>query len=152
LVDPGGEILAEDEAIPPLNIIPVDRSLPLLVYFDDEIEGSFTAFVELVSALPVPRNDERYLNAWIEIEEVEISLEGEQASVYGEVGLPSRSQSAGIVWLAAVAYDEEEKVVAVRKIELNSSIEPGTARPFEIDLYSLGPEIDRVDVLVEARP
>jgi hypothetical protein len=123
-----------------------------MVHFDENVGGDYVAQVEIISALLVPRNDERYLNAWVEVDEVEITPQGEKALVTGAVGIPKKSEPAGVIWLAAVAYDELGKVVAVRKLELNSSLEPGTDRQFEILVYSLGPAIEKVDVLVEARP
>jgi hypothetical protein len=152
LIGPDGRILAEGEAYPPLNIIPIQREIPLTAYFEEEIDSDFTASVEIDSAMPVPRSDERYLSAWIEVEDVRLLSGGDRGVVSGVVGLPRRSVAAGLVWLAAIAYEEGGRVVAVRKIELNSSLEPGTSRLFEIEIYSLGPAIQRVEVLVEARP
>jgi LysM repeat protein len=146
-----GELIAEGEAIPPLNIIPAGKALPLTVYFPGIINEDVSAKVEVTSALPVPRTDERYLNSTVDVEDVAITPEGKIASVVGKVSLPLRSEPAGIIWLAAVAYDANDQVVALRKLELNRSLDPGMSLPFEIDLYSLGSPIERVEVLVEAR-
>jgi hypothetical protein len=152
LVDPAGRVLAEGDAIPPLNIIPAEQAIPLAIYFAGAIESKYSVTVQILSALPVPRNDGRYLEPSIDVGGVSYRLGAKSATVTGTVGLPLRSAPAGLVWLAAVAYDSENHVLGIRKIELNGSLEPGSAQPFEIELYSLGPPIDRVDVLVEARP
>jgi LysM repeat protein len=152
LLDSEGSIVEEGLAFAPLNFILPEQKLPLTVYFGGPVQGDFSSQVELTSVLPVPRDDERYLNAWVEIDNVEIAPDGEVATVSGEVGLPTRSQPAAVIWLAAVAYDESGDVSAVRKLEMDGSLEPGTERFFEISLYSLGPVIERVEVSVEARP
>jgi hypothetical protein len=68
------------------------------------------------------------------------------------VQLPERGDPASLVWLAAVGYGADDRVVAVRKSELDGPLAPGIPEPFEIELFSLGPKIERVDVLGEARP
>lgn len=60
--------------------------------------------------------------------------------------------AARLVWLALVAYDADDQVVGFRKWETLLEIPFGGNLPFEFSVYSLGPPIDQVDVLVEARP
>lgn len=69
------------------------------------------------------------------------------------------------MWLAAVAYGENGEVVGVRKWEANGDDycpkqDSGIATPeaggdsgclsFDITVFSLGPEIETVEILVEA--
>jgi len=60
--------------------------------------------------------------------------------------------AARLVWLALVAYDDQGEVVGLRKWEAQVEIPFGGSLPFEVSVYSLGPPIDYVQVLVEARP
>jgi LysM repeat protein len=152
LIDEGGSVIATDEATAPLNIIRVGQALPLTVNFSTLADQEFSVVVELVSALPVPRNDGRYLNVVVEIETVEYHSQGGYAIIKGMVQLPERGDTASLVWLAAVGYGADDRVVAVRKSELDGPLAPGIPEPFEIELFSLGPKIERVDVLGEARP
>jgi hypothetical protein len=56
------------------------------------------------------------------------------------------------VWIAAIAYDAEGRVVGIRKIEEIEPIEPGDSQEFSLIVYSLGPQINEVKVFIEARP
>jgi len=152
LQEEDGTVIATGEATSPLNIIRVGEALPLMVYFPSQAGRRFATVVELVSALPVPLRDGRYLNAEVEIEGVHYDSEGRYAVISGEVRLPMTSEPARLVWLAAVGYGKDDRVVAVRKFELSEPLEPGTSVSFELEMFSLGPEIERVEVLVESRP
>jgi hypothetical protein len=62
--------------------------------------------------------------------------------------LPDR---ADVIWLAAVAYAADGRVVGVRKWEADQGLAAGEKLPFEMSIFSMGPPIDHVDTLVEAR-
>ena len=200
-----GDALAESSAIPPLNLIPGEQSLPLVAFFPPPLPDEFFPQGELLTALPVRPKDERYLEAKLDVEEVALDPSGLQATLRGWVSLPRNSAPASLVWLAAVAYGEDGRVVGVRKWEAvvarqgtptvqpagstpiatpspvaqtpapgtteqatrevtsqsteNESIlhmqrplEAGESLPFELTVFSLGPPIQEVEVLVEARP
>jgi LysM repeat protein len=205
LYSPAGEALREATAIPPLNLIPGDSAVPLVAYFSPGLPGEIYPQGELLTSLPVSPGDERYLNAKLEVEQVEIDPGGMQARVRGTVSLPRNSAPAVIIWLAAVARGEDGRVVGVRKWEsavaqpattdnltpeptpvettgaltltpspaegegdgrylrlqptrnenvwrMEKALEPGEMLPFEFTVFSHGPRILEVDVLVEARP
>jgi hypothetical protein len=59
---------------------------------------------------------------------------------------------ATVTWLAVIAYDQNGEIVGVRKWEAERALKPGKKMPFGVSVYSLGPPIKRVEVLVEARP
>jgi hypothetical protein len=118
-----------------------------------------------LSALPISQDDTRYLPASFQPAEIAISSDGLSAQVAGQVLLPQTDPSAEAIWLVGVAYDAQGSPVGVRKWELISPCsskaqaagtplpEAGCSQvPFEGVLYSLGPEIVRVEVLVQARP
>ena len=161
LYSPEGEALAGKAAIPPLNILPPDTTLPLVVFFDepDEVGQSLevTPEAELLTAFTVPEEDGRYLQTrLLTVEQTapedQAGYElGQYATLQGWVDLPPSSPGAALVWLAAVAYNAAGEIVGVRKWEAETPLSPGASLPFEITVYSLGPPIDRVEVLVEAR-
>lgn len=152
LIGEGETVIAMDQATAPLNIIRAGQALPLTVSFSSPGDQRFSVVVELTSAMLVPRDDERYLDVELEIEMVEYYAQGGYAIITGMVQLPVRSGPASLVWLAAVGYGAGDRVVAVRKVELDGPLGPGIPHPFEIELFSLGPTIERVEVLSEARP
>jgi hypothetical protein len=133
-------------------LVPVDEAIPLVVFFPGIQTDEFTAIGDLITAQTVPKNDDRYLNAWIEVKQVEISAENMHAEVNGSFGIPKKSSPGNLVWIVAIAYDADGRVAGVRKLERVSPIEPGESREFSLNVYSLGPQITEVKVLIEARP
>lgn len=162
-----GEVVAEGEAIPPLNVVPRDRRMPLAVFFPPPLPDVFTVHAEIISAIPVPGEDQRYLTAGANLAEERIALDGRQAVVSGEIVIAESGSAAQLIWLALVAYDNDGDVVGLRKWEATTGeqenspgqvvvligpLEPGGILAFEETVYSLGPPITRVEVLLEARP
>lgn len=152
LYDERGEMFVEGIAVPPVNKLPEDEQIPLVIFFPANHTGPIQATSNLISAQPVPKNDPRYLNAWLEVDDVEISTNGMQAVVRGSIGIPKKSVPGNLVWIVATAYDGEGKVVGVRKLEQFDLLEPGASRDFEIEVFSLGPKIGEVEAIVEVRP
>jgi hypothetical protein len=147
-----GQVLREQEAIPLLNRLPSQAALPLVTFFSPQVPEAVTAYAELRNSLAVPISDTRYLTATLQVEAVEITAGGLQAEVKGEVSLPGTSLSANVVWVVAVAYDAKDVVVGVRKWESAEPLQPEERLPFTVSVYSLGPAIARVDLVIEARP
>ena len=113
--------------------------------------------MELLNSLLVSEEDPRYLNAQVSLEQVEISSDGLQAQVAAEVSWNADQPSPQIVWLVIIAYDAADRPVGVRKLETQPACLPESAASctsLEVEgiVYSLGPAIQRVEALVEARP
>jgi hypothetical protein len=70
------------------------------------------------------------------------------AQVTGFFEIDSEDSPEGQVWIVGVALNEG-KPVGVRKWVSAEGLEAGTGYPFELTLYSLGPEIDQVDLISE---
>lgn len=160
-----GEPMAEEVAITPLNVLLPGESLPMQVFFSIPFETGMQAYGEIISALPLTEHDSRYSNAEVELEEVVVEPDGDQAFAQGLVTLPADRGQPDYLWVAAVAYDENGEVVGIRKweapagqscpdVEVESQpVEPGDileCLSFELTVFSLGPEIERVEVHVEA--
>lgn len=172
-----GENIAAQQAVPPLNRIGPGEALPLAIFFPGPLPDPYSAQAELVSAIDVNGTQGRYLDAEISHEELKISPDGLQAYLTGNIEISAAEEQtatlpARLIWVAAVAYDQGGDVVGVRKWESESiegcalpqttpdpSITPEPASPlpdtcfrFNFSVYSLGPEINRVEVFIEARP
>ena len=147
LYDDLGNQVGAQAAVSPLNRLPPGASLPLMAFFSALPLNSSRVQGQLASALAVDANDQRYLAADLLIKVTQIGGNGAYATASGEVVLPQGSVP-GSVWLLAVAYDAGDNVVGVRKLDLGAP----TDTSFEIVVYSLGPTITRVELLVEARP
>jgi len=66
------------------------------------------------------------------------------------VRLPAESNAATQVWVAAVAYGEDGRVVGVKRWEGRDSA--GESLNFEMTVASLGGRMTRVEFAVETRP
>jgi hypothetical protein len=136
----------------PLNILPPNTSLPLAVFFPPEVPLDVKPQVQILTAIRLLPNDERYLPATINNALVQVSAEGRSATVRGVVLLPSDVENASQVWVAGTAYDEAGYVVGVRRWEWDDGLAAGGTLPFEFMVSSLGGKIARVEFVVEARP
>ena len=183
LYDAQGNPVGGQAAVAPLNLLPTGASMPLVAFFSPPLPDGLLPQGQLLSALAVEDANARYLSAEVQVSAVEISENGSQASVQGQVLVPQGSIPS-MVWIAFVAYDEVGEVVGMRKFDLGAPCGlPSTAEasstalptpatgtatftptpsatpaplvvctPFEFTVYSLGPVIHRVEVLLEARP
>ncbi len=181
LVSPDGEVLAGQQAVPPLNLLPAGQYLPVMAFFPDVSARDINPQIDLLSALPIPPGDRRYLPVDLQVEQTEIGPDGLHASVSGNLTLlafpaptttnenpdersptdtpaptvdatAAQSDHASQVWLAVTAYGADHKPVGLRKRELATDLAPGESLPFELSVFSLGPQIISVEVLVEVHP
>lgn len=152
LVDANNAVLASQTALLPLNILPPNTSLPLMVFFPSNIPPDVKPQVQVLTAILLLPNDERYLPATINNTLVQVNANGRSARVNGQVRLPADARPASQVWVTGTAYDEVGRVVGVRRWESNASLSPGGSLPFEFMVSSLGGEIEQVEFAVEARP
>jgi len=151
LVDTNGNFIASQTALLPLNILPPNMSLPLSVYFPPDIPIDAKPQVQILTAIRLLPNDPRYLPATVNNTLVQINEDGHFANISGEVHLPAGSNATTQIWVAAVAYDEDDHVVGVRRWE-GGGIQPGESLSFEMTVASLGGRMKRVEFAVEARP
>lgn len=152
LVDSNSVALESQTALLPLNILPPNTSLPLIVFFPPEIPRDATPQVQVLTAIRLLPGDERYLPATINNTLTQVNADGRSARVNGQVLLPSESNAASQIWVTGTAYDESGRVVGVRRWESNAGLLPGESLPFEFMVSSLGGRIEQVEFAVEARP
>ncbi|HZD55197.1 MAG TPA: LysM domain-containing protein, partial [Anaerolineales bacterium] len=154
-----GENIRGEMGITPLNLLPAEKSMPVAVFFAPPVPEDFSANGDRFTALAVSKKDERYLNVSVTVDQVEIGPTGLEGRIRGVIELPKKSPPANLLWLVAVAYDDDGKVAGLRKWEAAGNedgddakyvLNSGESLPFEFVVYSLGPEIKRVEVLVEA--
>ena len=151
LVDSNENFLATQTALLPLNILSPHTSLPLVVYFPPDIPVNAKAQVQILTAIRLLPNDARYLTATVNNTLVEINADGHYANITGEIRLPAGSDAATQTWIAAVAYDEEDRIVGVKRWD-GGGVQPGGSLNFQMSVSSLGGRMTRVEFSVEARP
>jgi LysM repeat protein len=152
LMDANNTSVASQTALPPLNILPPNTSLPLAVFFPPEIPFDAKPQVQVLTAIRLLPNDERYLPATINNTLVQVNADGRSARVSGVVLLPGEAKAAGEVWVAGTAYDDAGRVVGIRRWESSAGLSVGGSLPFEFLVSSIGGKIARVEFAVEARP
>jgi LysM repeat protein len=152
LVGPDNAVLASQTALLSLNILPPNTSLPLTVFFPPEVPTEAKPRVQVLTAIRLLPDDERYLPATINNTLVQVNAQGRSARVNGQVLLPAGAKPAGQVWVTGTAYDNTGRVVGVRRWESNAGLSPGGSLAFEFMVSSLGGRIERVEFAVEARP
>ena len=152
LIDANNAVLTSQTALLPLNILPPNTSLPLTVFFPPEIPADAKPNVQVLTAIRLLPNDERYLPATVSNTLVQVNADGRSAHVNGQVLLTAGANPASQVWVTATAYDAAGRVVGVRRWESNAGVSPGGDLRFEFMVSSLGGRIERVEFAVEARP
>ncbi|MBK8619134.1 MAG: LysM peptidoglycan-binding domain-containing protein [Anaerolineales bacterium] len=148
LLDENNNPLASQTAFPPLDIIPANSSLPVYVFFPDT-SASANIQIQLLSA--IQSNNSQRPSASLHNTIAQINWNGLSAHLSGQVILPAESTAATQVWVAAVAYDKDGQVVGLKRWE-GGAIQPGGNISFSFLVSSLGPKIDSVQFVVEARP
>jgi len=152
LVDSNDIFIASQTALLPLNILPPNTSLPMAVFFPPDVPSNAKPQVQILTAIRLLPNDERYIPATINNTLVQVNADGHSARVSGLVLSQSQTSVANQVWVAATAYDDAGRVVGVRKWESDGSLSAGESLSFEFLISSIGGKIARVDFAVEARP
>jgi len=152
LVDSNNALIATQTAFLPLNMLPPNTSLPLAVFFPPDIPFNAKPQVQVLTAIRLLPNDERYLPAIINNTLVQVNANGHSAQVSGLVLSQSQTSVANQVWVAATAYDDAGRVVGVRRWESNAVLSAGGSLPFNFMISSVGGRIARVEFSVEARP
>ncbi len=143
LLSADGEVISTLQATPPLNLLGPGEALPLVAYSPDLPGGWVAARGQLLSAYSLAAGSDYYLAAVIQGSNIDFSEDGLAASVAGRVEIQGEAKT---IWVLAVAYDDQGEIVGVRRWESAGETE------FDFTVYSLGPAIADVDLLVEARP
>jgi phage tail protein X len=151
LLDSNGQELASQVAFALLNTLPPGQSMPLVVHFPPPIQANGTARVQELTATRLLAGDTRYLPVMLENTLVSVDASGRTAQASGLVILTG-SGTANTLWVLATAYDAAGNVVGVRRWESPSALTVDAPVSFDFLVSSVGPGIDRVEFLAEARP
>ena len=148
----GSTKVLSQTASAPLDLIPAKSTLALSAYFPPPATAPDQSSAEILAALPVLKNDPRYLPTSIDNPQYQVNQDGLSAQAIGKVVLNVNKAKAAQVWVAAVAYDLAGDVVGVRSWQSETSLSSGAGLNFAFDVYSISEPISRVEMLAEARP
>ena len=151
LLDASGQELASQAAFALLNTLPPGQSMPLAVHFPPPVQNNVAVHVQVLTAIRLVPGDTRYLSVMPENTLVSVEASGQTAQVTGWVVL-TEAGTANTLWVLATAYDAAGNVVGVRRWESSSTLTADAPVSFDFLVYSVGPAIDRVEFLAEARP
>lgn len=135
----------------PLGVLGSGESLPLFVFFPN-VDASVQPSAQLMTAMKVPADDERFIYPILRNTLTQVDWSGRSAHVSGEVFIPPATGDVDQVWVAATAFDELGHVVGVRRWEFGDTVVAGASANFQITVASLGPEIVAISLGVEAKP
>jgi LysM repeat protein len=151
LLDADGQELASQTAFALLNTLPSGQSMPLAVHFPPPVPADVTVRVQVLTGIRLLPGDTRYLPVMTENTLVSVEASGRTAQGSGRVILTGEG-SANTLWVLATADDAAGNVVGIRRWESPSVLTADTPVSFDLLVSSMGPGIDRVEFLAEARP
>lgn len=132
----------------PLNLLSAGQMLPVTVYFPPMQPQLFRADAMLVSELPVSADDQRYRSVNIAQLQVDIAPGGRTAIIRAETSVKN-GESVQQLWVAAIAYDKEGKIIGVRRWKSPNGIKAGKTQLIEFSIYSVSGEIEKVECFAE---
>jgi hypothetical protein len=151
LLDANGQEIASQAAFALLNTLPPGQSMPLAVHFPPPVPANVSVRVQVLTAIRLLPGDARYLPVMPENTLVSVEGSGRTAQVTGRVIL-TEAGTANTLWVLATAFDASGNVIGVRRWESPSALTTDEPASFDFLVSSLGPAIDRVKFLAEARP
>ncbi len=154
MVDADNGEVASRTAYGLLNILPAGGEMPLAAYFPPPVPVNYRLGLQVVSALPLNPDDQRYLPVQVELEVEDAAADRRSVEVKGTVFLTSDEGSARRVWVLAAGYDQSGRAVALRRWEMaqGEELTVGGSLEFVIRLYAVAGEIARTALWAEARP
>jgi LysM repeat protein len=152
LLDSAGSAIDSKAAALPLDILPPGTSLPLSVLFPPPLPLDVRPQVSILTAIRLLPGDKRYLPVQGQNTVTQVSWFGRSAEVSGEAFLNEGSASAREVLVVGVAYDRTGEMVGWRRWESTGALPAGSSIPFRLFLSSVAGRIDRVEIVMQARP
>ncbi len=135
----------------PLNLLPAGSSMPVLASFPAPMPDEYDLQVEIDRWLPTMPDDDRYADTEIIQSQFDLSTDKAFAHVEGEISIENDNREIASLWLLAIAFDQDGNPVGFRRWEAAPPLAKGEAIPFATFVYSLGPDINRVELMAEAR-
>jgi LysM repeat protein len=149
LFDGAGILLAREAAFTQLDVIPPEQSVPFAILFESPPENFAQYQVVAVAGVPLSEQARYYFD--LEIFDLHGSPEG--AATYRLKGQLRNTGTfeAESIRLVAIAYGENDKVLAQRQAQLAVSLlKAGAVTPFEIELIIPHGIVDQYKVSAQA--
>jgi hypothetical protein len=151
LLDANGQELASQAGYALLNTLPPGQSIPLAVHFPPPVSANGSVRVQVLTAIRLLSGDTRYLPVMLDNTLVSVKASGQTAQGTGRVILTGPG-TADTLWILGTAFDIAGNVIGGRRWESPSVLTAEAPVSFDFMIFSVGPAIDRVEFLAEARP
>ena len=145
IYDEDQELVKSQIAYPLLDILHTGQSFPVGVLIPDTQANQDQITATLLTAYPSDRTEPQVL---ISDNSLEYSQENTIAQISGIFEILSGQNKGDEVWIVGVGFNDGIPV-GIRKWVSVEKLEEGEPYPFEFLLYSLGPEIDQVQLFSE---
>jgi LysM repeat protein len=152
LIDRQGEARLTVPVYPPLNLVPAGQTMVLATYLSPPVPEHERVAIALTMAVPVQQAESRYAALDWSVVRSQPHSDKQSWDAEVEVRLPADSANLWRVALAVLAYDDQGDVIGFAKWEADGPLRPGEQAKAALTVFSLGPVIDRIDVLAEAMP
>ena len=150
LQDETGAVVQTARAVPPLNRLPAGATMPVAAPFPDAAPDVGSASVLVLSVIAARDVEGRYYAPAI-VQTADDRQDGGLSWLIGgtiEAALEAPESNRTV--LLATAFDDSDRVVGFAVWEADPALEAGELRAFSVRVFSLGPEIARVDLMAES--
>ncbi|MCB0197027.1 MAG: DUF3426 domain-containing protein [Anaerolineae bacterium] len=148
LLDEAGGLLAREAAFTQLDVALPDQSVPFALLFDAP-PSSFAQYrIIPVSGVPLAE-DTRY---YFDLETFDVRGKKQDSSAYEVTGQLRNFGAADVesVRLVVIAFDDEDRVLAQRQVELVVTLlKAGATTPFAVDLIVPDGTVARYEVVAQ---
>jgi LysM repeat protein len=167
LLGDSGQEVGSQVAFGLLNILPAGRAMPIAAFFPPPVSlvpaqacprqsgvqaAEVTPRAQILTAIRLPADDSRYLPIALQNVLVSVDWSGRTARVIGHAMPVMLDGRVNTLWILGAAYDAYGNVVGLRRWESTMPVAGGVSLAFDFTVSSVGPPIDHVDLLVEAKP
>jgi murein DD-endopeptidase MepM/ murein hydrolase activator NlpD len=152
LLDGSGREIGSQAAFGLLDILPAGRAMPLAAFFPAPVPADAALRTQLLTAIRLPADDARYRGISLQETQVTVDESGRTAQVTGQAMPVMLDGQVNTLWILGAAHDGAGNVVGLRRWEAAGPVAGGVSQPFAFTVSSVGPPIERVDLLAEARP
>ena len=150
LLNAAGAIVHSAQVFPPLNRLPSGETLPVAAVFRDALPGGGSAAALVLSVIAARQVEDRY-HAPEVVQTADDRQEGGLSWLIGgtiEAALETPESNRTLVLVTA--FDDADRVVGYAVWEAEPVLEPGEVREFAVRVFSLGPEIARIELMAES--
>lgn len=151
LYKPSGTLIDSQMVYAPLGLLASGGRLTLGGSFDTSVSG-VEADAALISAVEVGQDSERYVPVKVVAKSISYAQDHRSAELQGGVTVtPTVNALSWQVTVIATALNAAGEAVGYATWRSPGSDSSKTDQAFSLDLYSLGPTIDHVDLSADAR-